>query len=208
MAQQVRIEVRLPEGHWAGDVSRQNPSGILRIEEHMPLSKGRGMARCWSDFDMSSAIEEHAGVDAKKSLSDQHFSVEIVAGGGGFLKPLRKAGVVPRTPFEIRDGWVEWFIEASKDNLKEMFRLFDESSIPYRLLSTRQNSNSRCLNLHSRRDITMYHEKHLFRNWPNNWVLLSRHYQVNFNELNQESCTHLRMIFEIKAPNMFVRTCS
>jgi predicted DNA-binding protein YlxM (UPF0122 family) len=141
MAQQVRIEVRLPEGHWAGDVSRQNPSGILRIEEHMPLSRGRGMARCWSDFDMSSAIEEHAGVDARKSLSEQHFSVEIVAGGGGFLKPLRQAGVVPRTPFEIRDGWVEWFIEASKDNLKDMFRLFDESSIPYRLLSTRQNSN-------------------------------------------------------------------
>jgi predicted DNA binding protein len=105
------------------------------------LSKGRGMARCWSDIDMSAAIEEHVGVDSRKSLSEQHFSVEIVAGGGGFLKPLRQAGVVPRTPFEVRDGWVEWLIESSKENLKEMFRLFDAASIPYRLLSTRHNSN-------------------------------------------------------------------
>lgn len=141
MAQQVRIEVRLPEGHWAGDVSRQNPSGTLRIEEHMPLSRGRGMAKCWSDLDMSASINDHAGVDSLKMLSEHNFSVDIVAGGGGFLKPLRMTGVVPRTPFEIRDGWVEWHIESSKEALKELFRLFVEDSIPYRLLSTRQNSS-------------------------------------------------------------------
>ena len=118
MAQQVRIEVRLPEGHWAGDVSRQNPSGTLRIEEHMPLSRGRGMAKCWSDLDMSSSINDHAGVDSLKMLSEHNFSVDIVAGGGGFLKPLRMTGVVPRTPFEIRDGWVEWHIESSKVSTK------------------------------------------------------------------------------------------
>jgi len=38
---QVRLEVRLPEGHWSGDVTRANPSAILRIEKHMPLSRGK-----------------------------------------------------------------------------------------------------------------------------------------------------------------------
>ena len=39
MAQQLRIDVRLPKGHWAGDVTRDHPSATLRIEQHMPLSK-------------------------------------------------------------------------------------------------------------------------------------------------------------------------
>ena len=93
MAQRIRIEVRLPEGHWAGDVTRSCPSGILRIEEHMPLSRRKGMARCWSDIDMSKVIEQHDGVESLHMLSNQHFSVDILAGGGGFLKPLRQAGV-------------------------------------------------------------------------------------------------------------------
>lgn len=141
MAQRIRIEVRLPEGHWAGDVTRSCPSGILRIEEHMPLSRRKGMARCWSDIDMSKVIEQHDGVESLHMLSNQHFSVDILAGGGGFLKPLRQAGVVPRTPFDVRDGWVEWSIESSKEVLKELFRSLDQEGIPYRLRSTRQNSN-------------------------------------------------------------------
>ena len=44
MSQHVRIQVRLPEGHWSGDVSRSLPSLVLRIEETMPLGKGRGTA--------------------------------------------------------------------------------------------------------------------------------------------------------------------
>ena len=36
MVNQLRIEVRLPEGHWSIDVSRQRPEAILRIEETMP----------------------------------------------------------------------------------------------------------------------------------------------------------------------------
>ena len=42
MVNQLRIEVRLPEGHWSGDVSRERPEAVLRIEETMPLGKGKG----------------------------------------------------------------------------------------------------------------------------------------------------------------------
>ncbi|GIR00347.1 MAG: hypothetical protein CM15mP9_0500 [Methanobacteriota archaeon] len=45
MVNQLRIEVRLPEGHWSGDVSRQRPEAVLRIEETMPLGRGRGTAK-------------------------------------------------------------------------------------------------------------------------------------------------------------------
>ena len=63
MAQQLRIDVRLPHGHWAGDVTRQHPSATLRIEQHMPLSRGRGTARCWSNEDLHATVLNHNGID-------------------------------------------------------------------------------------------------------------------------------------------------
>ena len=92
MAQQLRIDVRLPQGHWAGDVTRQHPSATLRIEQHMPLSKGRGTARCWSNEDLCATVQAHDGIDACTDAEDGRFSVNISAGGGGFLRPLVDRG--------------------------------------------------------------------------------------------------------------------
>ena len=104
--QQVRIEVRLPEGHWAGDVTRSHPSAVLRIEEHMPLQKGRGTARASCSEEIVETVSLHPGIEEVRSFGKQSFVVDIIAGGGGFLKPLLKVGVIPQTPFEVRDGWV------------------------------------------------------------------------------------------------------
>ena len=93
--QQVRIEVRLPEGHWAGDVTRSHPSAVLRIEEHMPLQKGRGTARASCSEEITATVSEHSGIEEVRSFGKQSFVVDIIAGGGGFLKPLLKVGVIP-----------------------------------------------------------------------------------------------------------------
>ena len=85
MAQQLRIDVRLPQGHWAGDVTRDHPTAILRIEQHMPMSKGRGTARCWSNENLHETVRSHAGIDACTNPEDGRFSVNISAGGGGSL---------------------------------------------------------------------------------------------------------------------------
>ena len=39
MSQIVRIEVRLPNGHWAGEVTRNHSNLVLQIIETMPLGK-------------------------------------------------------------------------------------------------------------------------------------------------------------------------
>ena len=137
MAQQLRIDVRLPQGHWAGDVTRDHPSVTLRIEQHMPLSKGRGTARCWSNEDIHTTVREHAGIDKCTDPEDGRFSVDISAGGGGFLRPLVDLGVVPRTPFEVRDGWVEWTVEGTRETMRALINRFRSDEIPHRLLSTR-----------------------------------------------------------------------
>lgn len=140
MAQQLRIDVRLPEGHWAGDVTREHPSATLRIEQHMPLSRGKGTARCWSSEPLDATVANHSGIEECNSLNDGRFSVTISAGGGGFLRPLVDLEVVPRTPFEVRDGWVEWTVEGSREQMRSLVNRFRSDEIPYRLLSTRSIS--------------------------------------------------------------------
>ncbi|MDP6662379.1 MAG: hypothetical protein QF545_05535, partial [Candidatus Thalassarchaeaceae archaeon] len=43
--QHLLISLRLPDGHWAGDISRGNHNITFQIVEHMALSKGRGSVR-------------------------------------------------------------------------------------------------------------------------------------------------------------------
>lgn len=135
--QQIRIEVRLPEGHWAGDVTRSHPSAVLRIDEHMPLQKGRGTAKASCSEDIAQTVGLHPGIEEVRAFDKHQFAVDIIAGGGGFLKPLLKVGVIPQTPFEVRDGWVDWTIACAQGKVRALIAGFDEEKIPYRLLSTR-----------------------------------------------------------------------
>jgi len=108
MAQQLRIDVRLPEGHWAGDVTRIHPKATLRIEQHMPLGKGRGTARCWANVPLDETITAHDGIDRLTPLEDGYFNVDISAGGGGY-----------------------------REQMRDLINRFRSDEIPHRLLSTR-----------------------------------------------------------------------
>ena len=84
----IRLEVRLPKGHWAGDVTRENPNVVLRIEETMALSKGRGSAKASCTEDISKTITEHVAIEDFREIDANRFSVEIGAKGGAFPKPM------------------------------------------------------------------------------------------------------------------------
>ena len=138
---QMRIEVRLPNGHWAGDVSRNHPSTLLRIDEHMALTKGQGTGLISSTEDLSMILVAHSGVADFEVVENNRYHVTINAGGGGFLKPLLELQVIPKTPFSIRDGWVDWIIECDRDKMRDLIERFKEENIPYRLVSTRSSSS-------------------------------------------------------------------
>jgi predicted DNA binding protein len=103
----------------------------------MPLSRGRGTARISSSEDISKSIAQHSGIEDFNVIQKNSYDVNIVAGGGGFIKPLIDVGVIPHTPFEVRDGWVDWTIECSQNDIKELINSFKQQSIPHRLVSTR-----------------------------------------------------------------------
>ncbi len=137
MVNQLRIEVRLPEGHWSGDVSRERPEAVLRIEETMPLGRGRGAAKISSSYEIINELNSHPGIDEVRDLGGNRYVVDIAPKGGGYIKEIRLAGVIPRSPFEVRDGWVDWTIECSSEKSRELVKLLRDSDIPYRVVSTR-----------------------------------------------------------------------
>ncbi len=139
MSQIVRIEVRLPDDHWAGEVTRNNPNSVLQIIETMPLGKGRGTAQIAAEQDLLSDLENLRGVERVNLLGDNKASVTIASGGGGFIKPLRIVGVVPRTPFDVIDGWADWTIQCSTEQAKQLVKEIELQKIQMKLKSTRSN---------------------------------------------------------------------
>ena len=137
MVNQLRIEVRLPEGHWSGDVSRQRPEAVLRIEETMPLGRGRGTAKISSSSELAEELNAHNGVDEVRNLGSNRYEVDIAPKGGGYIREIIEVGVIPQSPFEVRDGWVDWTIECSAEKSRELVQLLREREVPYRVVSTR-----------------------------------------------------------------------
>ena len=140
MSQILRIEVRLPDGHWAGEATRENPSSVLQIIETMPLSKGRGTAQISTDELLLEQLDNLPGVENVNLLGKNKATVTIASGGGGFIKALRVVGVVPRTPFEVIDGWADWTIQCSSSQAKQLIKQIKTDEIPMRLKSTRSNN--------------------------------------------------------------------
>ncbi len=141
MVNQLRIEVRLPEGHWSGDVSRERPEAVLRIEETMPLGRGRGTAKISSSSELVTELISHAGIDDVRNLGGNRYEVDIAPKGGGYIRQIREVGVIPQSPFEVRDGWVDWTIECSAEKSRELVQLLREGGIPYRVISTRSTGS-------------------------------------------------------------------
>ena len=49
--------------------------------------------------------------------------------GGGYIKEIREAGVIPQSPFEVRDGWVDWTIECSAQKSRELVHLLRKKEL-------------------------------------------------------------------------------
>lgn len=149
----MQVRVRLPDGHWAGDISREMPQAVLRIEEHMPLRGGRGKAtaaavgvepdRFVALLSAHPGLERHSLFEAgERSI---RFSVSIAKGGGGFIRPLIEVEVTPHTPFDVRDGWVDWTIEVDASSSVSLIEQMEQHDIPHKLISLRRFSKTRLL---------------------------------------------------------------
>ena len=91
MSEIIKIEIRLPNGHWAGDSSRKCPSSNLQIVETMPLSKGRGTAQISTDSELLEILHTLPEIESINILNDEKATVfrrwVLRAGGAGVLDP-------------------------------------------------------------------------------------------------------------------------
>ncbi|HJL54741.1 MAG: helix-turn-helix domain-containing protein [Candidatus Thalassarchaeaceae archaeon] len=156
--QHLLISIRLPDGHWAGDITRENNNVTIRIREHMPLPRGRGSAQGTVSGDGIDAcmesLEGHPGIESVTYFAEEsdrfEFAVTISKGGGGFLRPLIDAEVVPQTPFDARDGWVEWEFSTDHEHVVNLVRNLKESGLPHRIHSLSKDTSSRLLTVRQR----------------------------------------------------------
>lgn len=156
--QHLYISIRLPEGHWAGDISRGNHDVTLQIVEHMALSKGRGSVRGLARGHEIQKLKEdflsHPGIESVLFYDERSNSIEvnltISKGGGGFLRPLIESEVLPETPFEIRDGWVDWKFDADNSHMKSLIKKMKKSGLQHKIHSVSKNGGSRLLTIRQR----------------------------------------------------------
>jgi predicted DNA binding protein len=156
--QHLYISIRLPEGHWAGDISRGNHNITFQIVEHMALSKGRGSVRVLARGRGIQKLKEdllsHRGIESALIHDEGSDSIAvnltISKGGGGFLRPLIESEVLPNTPFEIRDGWVDWIFDTDNSHMKNLIKKMRESGLQHKIHSVSKNGGTRLLTIRQR----------------------------------------------------------
>ena len=134
--------MRLKEGHWAGDLSRVIPEGTLHIQEHMPIGGGRGRTSAYiadvASDQWKKLLEVHSGiedVEIREQGEEIHLVLIITRDGGGFPRPLRMSGLIPKTPFQVSDGWVRWEFDGPSDRVKHLIDEFQVERVPHRIRS-------------------------------------------------------------------------
>ena len=156
--QHLYISIRLPEGHWAGDISRGNHNITFQLVEHMALSKGRGSVRILARGRGIQKLKEdllsHRGIESALIHDEGSDSIAanltISKGGGGFLRPLIESEVIPNTPFEIRDGWVDWIFDTDNSHMKNLIKKMKESGLQHKIHSVSKNDGTRLLTIRQR----------------------------------------------------------
>ena len=71
-------------------------------------------------------------------------------GGGGFLRPLIEAEVLPHTPFEVRDGWVDWEFVTDNMHMKNLVEGLNKLGLHHKIHSLSKEGGSRLLTVRQR----------------------------------------------------------
>ena len=68
-------------------------------------------------------------------MREVHLVLIITRDGGGFPRPVRISGLLPRTPFQVRDGWVRWEFDAPGERVKQLISELQAALVPHRIRS-------------------------------------------------------------------------
>ena len=124
----------------------------------MPLPNGRGTAQAilfGPDIEkIIGDMNDHAGIEEftlyEKTSDSTHLTIDIGKDGGGFLRPMMNAATVPRTPFEVRDGWVEWEFITDQHHSISLMENLKKAKIPYKVISISKSESKRLLTTRQR----------------------------------------------------------
>lgn len=156
--QQLLIEVELPEGDWAGDLTRAQPSLVIRYEELMLISATQATARVTllgdADGSGAEAIAAHANVTQfdlyGEGTAEQRGGAVVFENAGHLGKPIQQARIIPQTPFDVRSGRVVWAVATSKEQASTLLKVLKDEQVGHTVRSYGQPKERRLLTARQR----------------------------------------------------------
>ncbi|MFB6354778.1 MAG: helix-turn-helix domain-containing protein [Halobacteriales archaeon] len=131
-----KLTLTLPEGTWIRDVSSAHPETDLRVVAVLSAeASGTALLELRTDNPVSllAAVDGHDDVTSLELLwkHDDRSMVQVETTQPRLLFPIVRAGVPVETPFDVRDGEVEWELTTSSERLSALRDRLDAGDIRF-----------------------------------------------------------------------------
>jgi predicted DNA binding protein len=136
------IDVELPEGNWAKDITMRYPDILIQVEERMIMSDDNTALRLSIQGSNTSKalglLVKHPQVyhHTIYSSCEKNIEVSLLLNGQNMIqKPLIKSGMIVQTPYLIRNGHTSWSFATDRDGALQIKKTLDDSYLKYQIIA-------------------------------------------------------------------------
>lgn len=138
--QVILLEVQLPPGTWAADITRAHEDLLIEVLQHIPSSNpSRGAVKVAiyaSNLDHTMkevrahpAVHEASVIESGGRCAILHLELDKTV----LMPVLQDSAALPEVPFGIQDGRVEWRFNGQREQVRMLLRGLVERGIEHRV---------------------------------------------------------------------------
>lgn len=132
--------IRIPENRWIGEISRAYPDATFRLISGVRAGSGTiqlGAVVADEPMRIASAAAEHPSVASLEILDTSGDTVigRYETTESDLYEFIEQSTLPPEYPIVVEDGWAEWNLTGTRDELKDFRAWLDRTGVPYELVS-------------------------------------------------------------------------
>jgi len=146
------IDIVLPEGNWARDVTIMQPDILIQVEEQMMLDdniaalritiQGSGSKQALQILENNELVQFTAIYEEM----GKNIELSIIAEGMSILhKSLKKSGQILQTPYVIKDGHATWTFLTDRNGALKVKDALKEFAIEHQIIAFGAHRDTRLL---------------------------------------------------------------
>lgn len=134
------FHIRIPEDRWIGEISRSYPEATFRLISGVRGGAGTiqlGAVVAEEPETVAAATAEHPSIVSMEILdaSEDTLVGRYETSESELYEFIDKSTLPPEYPIVVRDGWAEWDLTGTREDLKEFQSWLDALGLEYELLS-------------------------------------------------------------------------